>query len=71
MPAQLIDNWVRDCDYIDPGVPIALYYGHPKAKYGCNVKVIPDLLTIRNPIFSGMNELNACVIVITKCRDVS
>ncbi|KAL8652160.1 MAG: hypothetical protein Q9210_002847 [Variospora velana] len=71
MPSQLIDNWVRDCDYIDPDVPIALYYGHPKAKYGGNVKVIPGILTKQHPLFNKKDEVNARTIIITSAATLA
>ncbi|KAL8752365.1 MAG: hypothetical protein Q9184_005760 [Pyrenodesmia sp. 2 TL-2023] len=71
MPAQLIDNWAPDCNHINPDVPIALYYGHPKAKYGGNVTVIPDILNKQHPLFNRKDEINARPIIITKAATLA
>ncbi|KAL8755625.1 MAG: hypothetical protein Q9184_004740 [Pyrenodesmia sp. 2 TL-2023] len=71
MPNQLMDNWVRDCDYITPDVPIAMYYGHPKAKYGGNVTVIQGTLTKQHPLFNKKNEINARTIVLTSAATLA
>ncbi|KAL8881663.1 MAG: hypothetical protein Q9198_001176 [Flavoplaca austrocitrina] len=65
VPANLVDQWIKDLDFVMPDVPIFLYYGHKKnRKYGGNVCVMDTNLTKRHALFNG-DEKNSRAIILT------
>ncbi|KAI4186315.1 MAG: hypothetical protein L6R41_003553 [Letrouitia leprolyta] len=64
-PANLVDDWIKELDFIMSDVPISVVYGHKKnRKFGGNVHVLDVNLSKKHALFNG-HEKNAQEIVLT------